>query len=227
MLGTASLWPPPIKAEWNPSFIDEGVILFPTQLRLRYWAICSASMVRMRHILDFTISRGMKFIIATPFDALPRFHQLEKPSMSDLTKQTYDTGFQEGPLMYSKGGSAFMDQYLRKLADILRRPQARAVIVMRGPMSWITCFYGGTCLVEEYMDGPSSQVTVHHRGRVVAAPFLDMPVFHDQLSKQEVELIHRYIPLRSPNEDRWAFPTSELIEEFPNHWHGEWNQGGE
>lgn len=67
VLGTASLWPPPIKAEWNPSFLDKGIILFPdnrTQLRLRYWAICSVSTVQMRHILDFTISRGMKFVIA-------------------------------------------------------------------------------------------------------------------------------------------------------------------
>ncbi|KIJ95054.1 hypothetical protein K443DRAFT_109421 [Laccaria amethystina LaAM-08-1] len=169
----------------------------------------------------------MRFIIAIPFNALPRFHHAEKPSLSDLTKRTYDTGFQESPLTYSKGGSAFMDQYLSKLADILRRPHARAVIAMGGPTSWIARFYGGHRLVEEYMSGPSSQVTVHHRGGVAVAPFLDMPVFHDQLSKQEVELIHGYIPLGNPNEDRWAFPTSELLEEFSNHWRGEWNQGCE
>lgn len=230
ILGTSSLWPAPIEAEWNDSFLDEGVILFPdnrTQIRLRYWTICGASSIRMRHVLDFAISRGMRFIIAIPFDSLPRFHQLEKPSMSDLTKRTYDTGFQECPLSYSKGGSAFMDQYLSKLADILRRPHARAVIAMGGPTSWIARFYGGSRLVEEYMSGPSSQVTVHHRGGVAVAPFLDMPVFHDQLSKQEVELIHGYIPLGSPTEDRWAFPTSELLEEFSNHWRGEWNQGCE
>lgn len=230
VLGTASPWPPPIEAEWNPSFLDEGVLLFPdnrTQIRLRYWTICGASSIRMRHVLDFAISRGMKFIIAIPFDSLPHFHQLERPSMSDLTKRTYDTGFQESPLSYSKGGSAFMDQYLGKLADILWRPHARAVIAMGGPTSWIARFYGGNRLVEEYMSGPSSQVTVHHRGGVADAPFLNMPVFHDQLSKQEVELIHGYIPLGNPNEDRWAFPTSELLEEFSNHWRGEWNQGCE
>jgi hypothetical protein len=230
ILGDASLWPPPIEAEWNPSFLDEGVLLFPdnrTQIRLRYWTICGASTIRMRQILDFAISRGMKFTIAIPFDALPRFHCLEKPNMSDPTKRMYDTGFQESPLTYSKGGSAFMDQYLGKLADILRRPHARAVIAMGGPTCWIARFYGGDRLVEEYMSGPSNQVTVHHRGGVAVAPFLAMPVFHDQLSKQEVELIHGYIPLGSPSDDRWAFPTSELLEEFSNHWRGEWNQGCE
>ncbi|EDR02827.1 uncharacterized protein LACBIDRAFT_307926 [Laccaria bicolor S238N-H82] len=230
IVGTASLWLSPVEAEWNPLFLEEGVLLFPdnrTQIRVRYWTICGSPSIRMRQVLDFAISRGMKFLIAIPFDALPHFHQLEKQNMASLTKRTYDTGFQESPLTYSKGGSAFMDQYLGKLADILRRPHARAVIAMGGPTSWIARFYGGSRLVEEYMSGPSSQVTVHHRGGVTVAPFLDMPVFHDQLSKQEIELIHGYIPLGNPNEDRWAFPTSELLEEFSNHWRGEWNQGCE
>ena len=181
----------------------------------------------MRSLLELAINRGMRFIIAIPFDALPRFHQQDKPSLSDLTKRTYDTGFQEAPLTYSKGGSAFMDQYLGKLADILRCPHARAVIAMGGPMSWIARFYGGNRLVEEFMSGPSTQVTVHHQGHVTVAPFSNMPVFHDQLSHQEIELIHGYIPLGSPSEDRWAFPTNEILEEYSNHWRGEWNQGCE
>ena len=120
-----------------------------------------------------------------------------------------------------------MDQYLGKLADILRRLHARAAIALGGPTSWIARFYGGALLVEEYMSRPSSQVTVHHMGGVTVTPSQDMPVFHDQLSKQEVELIHGYILLGSPNKDRWAFPTSELLKEFSNHWRGEWNQGCE
>ena len=228
--GNSNTWFTPIGASWSPAFLEEGVILFPddrTQLRLRFWATCDPYLTHMRDLLDLAMSRGMKFTIAIPFDALPRFHQQEKPSLSDLTKRTYDTGFQETPLTYSKGGSAFMGQYLGKLADILRRPHARAAIAMGGPTSWIARFYGGDRLVEEFMSGPSVQVTVHHRGGVVDAAFLNMPVFHDQLSLQEIELIHGYIPLGSPSEDRWAFPTNEILEEFSNHWRGEWNQGCE
>ena len=77
------------------------------------------------------------------------------------------------------------------------------------------------------MSGPSTQVTVHHQGQVTVTLFLDMLVFHDQLSHQEIELIHGYRPLGSPSEDRWAFPTNEILEEYSNHWHGEWNQGCE
>lgn len=224
------MWSTPIGTSWSSAFLEEGVILFPddrTQLCLRFWAICDPTFSRMRYLLDLAISRGMKFIIAIPFDSLPRFHQQEKPSLSDLTKRTYDVGFQETPLTYSKGGSAFMDQYLGKLVDILHCPHTCAAIAMGGPTSWIARFYGSDCLVKEFMSGPSTQVTVHHRGQVMVAPFLNMPVFHDRLSHQEIELIHGYIPLGSPGKDRWAFPTNEILEEYSNHWCGEWNQGCE
>ena len=228
--GPFTLWMMPVGAAWNVDFLEEGVILFPdnrTQIRLRYWAICGPGILNMRHVLNLAISRGMRFILVIPFESLPRFHSQERPSMMDLTKKTYDTGFQELPLTYDKGRVAFMYQYLGKLADILRRPHARAVIAMGGPTSWITRFYGGERLVEEYMSGPSVQVTVHHHGGVASAPSLDMPVFYDQLSAQEIELIHGYVPLGSPTEDRWAFPTTEIFEECSKHWRGEWNQGCE
>ena len=215
---------------WNTNFLNEGIILFPnnrTQIRLRYWAICGSGILYMWHVLELAICRGMKFILAIPYDALPRFHDAEPPSMMDLTKRTYDVGFQESPLTYNKGRVTFMDQYLGKLADILRRPHARAVIAMGGPTSWIARHYGGEHLVAEYISGPSIQVTVHHRGGVASDSSLNMPVFYDQLSAQEIELIHSYVPLGSPTEDCWAFPTTEIFEDCSKHWRGEWNQGCE
>ena len=181
----------------------------------------------MRHILELTICRGMRFVLAIPFDALPLFSSQERPGMMGLTKHTYDTGFQESPLTYDKGRIVFMDQYLGKLADILRRPHARVVIAMGGPTSWIARHYGGERLVEEFVSSPSIQVMVHHRGGVETVPDLGMPVFHDQLSAQEVELIHGYVPLGSLTEDRWAFPTTEIFEDCSKHWRGEWNAGCE
>lgn len=228
--GPSTMWCMPIGSSWNTDFLEEGVIFFPdnrTQIRLRYLAICNPAILHMRHVLELAINRGMRFILAIPYDALPCFHISEPTSMTDLTKRTYDTGFQESPLTYDKGRVAFMDQYLGKLADILRRPHARAVVAVGGPTSWIARHYGGEWLIEEFMSGPSIQVTVHHRGGVADAPFLEMPVFYDQLSAQEVELIHGYIPLGSPTEDRWAFPTTEILEDCSKHWRGEWNMGCE
>jgi len=181
----------------------------------------------MRHILELAICRGMRFILAIPFDALPHFSLQEHPSMMNLTKCMYDMGFQESPLTYDKGRVAFMDQYLGKLADILHRPHAMAVIAMGVPTSWIARHYRGECLVEEFLSGPSIQVTVHHRGGVEMIPELGMPVFYDQLSAQEVELIHGYVPLGSPIEDRWAFPMTEILKDCSKHWRGEWNSSCE
>ena len=131
---------------WNSEFLEEGVILFPenrTQLRLRYWAASNRTVQSMKDVIEFAIMRGMQFLIAIPLSALPRFQLSEPPGMKDLTKRTYDTGFQESQLTYTKGRAAFMDQYLGRLADILRRPHARAVIAMGGPTSWIARHYGG------------------------------------------------------------------------------------
>lgn len=144
--GSSSTWHTPVGAAWSSAFLEEGVLLFldnRTQLRLRFWAICNPFFTHMRQLLELAISRGMKFTVTIPFEALPHFHQQEKPDLVDLTKQTYDTGFQETPLTYSKGGSAFMDQYLGKLANILHCLHACTVIAMGGPTSWIAWFYGG------------------------------------------------------------------------------------
>jgi len=228
--GPSMMWCMPIGPAWNLDFLEEGVILFPdnrTQIQLHYWVICDLAILNIRHILELAMNRGMKLILAIPYDALPHFHVSEPLSMMDLTKRTYDMGFQESPLTYDKGCVAFMDQYLGKLADILWHPHARAVVAMGGPTSWITRYYSGECLIKEFVSGPSIQVTVHHRGGITNAAFLDMPVFYDQLSAQEVELIHSYVPLGSTTEDRWVFPTTEILEDFSKHWRGEWNLGCE
>lgn len=230
IIGPSVSSPAQVEFRWNSEFLEEGVILFPenrTQLRLRYWAASNRAVQSMREVIEFAIMRGMRFLIAIPLAALPRFQLSEPPSMKDLTKRTYDTGFQESQLTYTKGRAAFMYQYLGRLADILRRPHARAVIAMGGPTSWIARHYGGDRLITEFMTGPSIQVTVHHRGGVNSDTAHNVPVFYDQLSEQEIELIHGYIPLGSPTEDRWAYPTSELFEEFSKHWRGEWNSGCE
>ena len=230
IIGPPTPWPTCAISQWNTDFLSEGVILFPdnrTQIHLRYWATCNRSVRSVAEVIEFAIERSMRFIIAIPLAALPRFQLSEPPSMMDLTKRTYDTGFQESQLTYMKGRAAFMDQYLGKLADILHRPHARAVVAMGGPTSWIARHSGGDRLVTEFMAGPSIQVTVHHRGGVNTGTMHNMPVFYDQLSAQEIELIHGYIPLGSPTEVRWAYPTSELLEEFSKHWRGEWNAGCE
>ena len=222
------VWGMPPDLTWNQTFLKEGILLFPdtrTLIRLKYWAVCKPSMMNMRHILNLAIERNMKFYMATKLGDLKAFRPKLAPVLSELTGRTYEAGFQEEHLRDINGGAAFRDQYMGKLADILCRPHARALVSMGGPTAWIAKRYGGSDIVRRFMSGPSTQVTVHHRGAVASSPFCDDPVFYDQVSAQEENLVHGFVPAENPEHHRWLFPTMEIMEDFCNHWFGEWTQG--
>lgn len=131
----------------------------------------------MCHLLELVMACNMKFSIVTRISNLRTFKLSATPELSELTKHTYETGFQEKHLKDINGGTAFCNQYMGKLADILRCPQTRALISMGGPTAWITQCYGGSPIVQCFMRGPSAQVTVHHRGAITSSPFYDNPFF--------------------------------------------------
>ena len=223
-----SVWDAPPELEWNATFYMESVILFPdarTLTRLKYWAITNPDILNMRHLLDLAIARNMRFVMATRIGDLKSFKPSMTSDLAELTKRTYEAGFQEEHLKDINGGAAFRDQYMGKLADILRRPHARALISMGGPAAWIAKRYGGSTMVQRFMDGPSTQVTVHHRGAVASSPFFDDPLFHDQISAQEENLVHGFVSAENPEHHRWLFPTLEIMEDFCHHWGGEWTKG--
>ena len=223
-----SVWEAPAGLEWNATFYQGSVVLFPDArvlTRLRYWAVTDSGILHMRHLLDLAIARNMRFILATKIGDLKSFKPIMTPDLAELTKRTYEAGFQEDHLKDINGGAAFRDQYMGKLADILRRPHARALISLGGPTAWIAKRYGGAALVQRFMDGPSTQVTVHHRGAVVSSPFFDDPLFHDQMSAQEENLVHGFVSAENSDYHRWLFPTAEIMEDFCDHWSGEWTEG--
>ena len=90
---------------------------------------------------------------------------------------------------------------------------------MGGPTAWIAKRYGGPSLVQHFLDGPSTQVTIHHRGAVASS------LFHDQVSAQEENLVHGFVPAENPDHHRWLFPTTEILEDYCHHWRGEWTMG--
>ena len=227
ILTTASLWLSPVEVTWNPPFLDEGIILFPdnrTQIRLWYWAICGTSMIQMHHILDFTGHQSEDEVYYHyPFQCSPPLPSAWEAKYVWAHEKNVWHWFSGEPIDLQWRRVSLHGSIPWKAGWYPVEAARKSGYCVRGAHK--LDHYGGTCLVEEYMSRPLSQVTVHHRGGVAVAPSQDMPIFHDQLSKQEVELIHGYIPLGSPNKDRWAFPTSELLKEFSNHWWGEWNQG--
>ena len=135
-----TIWTLPLGLEWSTPFYQDSILLFPdsrTLTRLRYWAACDPNISNMRQLLELAISQNMKFIMAMRLTDLKTFKPRVTPKLSELTKHTYETGFQEEHLRHINGGAAFCDQYMGKLANILRRPQARALISMGGPTAWI------------------------------------------------------------------------------------------
>ena len=223
-----SVWEALPGLEWNATFYQESIILFPnarTLTRLKYWAITNPEVSHMRHLLDFAIAHNMCFVMATKIGNLKSFKPVMMPDLAELSKRTYEVGFQEEHLKDINRGAAFRDQYMGKLADILCRPQARALISMGGPAAWIAKRYGSSAIVQRFMDGPSTQVTVHHRGAVTSSPFCDDPLFYNQISAQEENLVHGFMMAENPDHHRWLFPTMEIMEDFCHHWNGEWTEG--
>jgi len=63
------------------------------------------------------------------------------------------------------------------------------------------------------------------RYTIASSPFCDDPIFYDQISAQEENLVHSFVPAENPEHHRWLFPTTEIMEHFCNHWYGEWTPG--
>jgi len=228
MMHVDTVWIMPLELDWDLSFLNDSFLLFPdsrTLTRLRYWAVCNPSITDARSLLELAISRNMKFVMATKLSDLKNFKPTATPELSELTKRTYEAGFQEEHLKDINGGAAFRDQYMGKLADILRRPHARALISMGGATAWIAKRYGGSSLVQRFLEGPSAQVTIHHRGAVVSSLFCDETLFHDQVSAQEENLVHGFVSAENPDHHRWLFPTTEILDDYCHHWRGEWTTG--
>ena len=107
------VWGMPPELTWNQAFLMESVLLLPdarTLTHLKYWAICKPSMRTMHHVLDLAIERNMKFHMATKIVDLKAFCPTSAPVLSELTRRTYETGFQEEHLKDINGGAAFRDQ---------------------------------------------------------------------------------------------------------------------
>lgn len=154
-----TVWTMPSGLTWDSTFLDESFLLFSdtrTLTHMRYWAACGPNITDMRYLLELAISRNMKFTMVTKLSDLAAFRPKATPELSELTKRTYEAGFLEEHLKDVNGGAAFRDQYMGKLADILRRPHARALISMGGPTSWIAKRYGGSSLVQRFLDGPGT-----------------------------------------------------------------------
>ena len=97
----------PSDLRWDLTFLDGSFLLFPdsrTLTHFRYWAVCDPSITDVHALLELAISRNMKFIMATKLSDLRIFRPDTTPELSELTKRTYEAGFQEEHLKDINGG---------------------------------------------------------------------------------------------------------------------------
>jgi hypothetical protein len=78
-------------------------------------------------------------------------------------------------------------------------------------------------LVCRAMSGPSVQVTVHHCRANDSGDDYSLDLFWDDVSDGNYEAVHGYIRGPTPELDTYLFPTGEMLEEYSDHYHREWN----
>ena len=223
---TESTWCAPHYA-WNTEFLETAFIFVPdieSEARMRYWANCWDTIATSHRLLTIAIEHGLRFYLALPQDRVRQFRplivdDLDRSSASSL----YSAGFQEQTLTPTDNTATFCSSYLAKMNDILRRPHARAFIAEGGQVSWIARRWTGTRLVEEFMSGPSIQITIHNRGFYDSASEDASYMAHDIVSEQEKDLLLGYCPGTNGCLGRWLFPPMDIFNDNFELWTGEWN----
>ena len=223
---TESTWFAPHYA-WNPDFLEVTFIFIPdieSQARMRYWANCWDSISTTQKLLTKAIEHRLWFYLALPQDRVRQFRPLIVDSLDRSSASfLYSAGFQEQTLSPTDNTATFCSSYLAKMNDILRRPHARAFIAEGGQISWIARRWTGTRLVEEFMTGPSIQVTIHNRGFYDSASEDASYLAHDIVPEQEKDLLLGYYLGSNGCLGRWLFPPMDIFNDNFELWTGEWN----
>ncbi|KAK7015063.1 hypothetical protein R3P38DRAFT_3205102 [Favolaschia claudopus] len=224
---SSSLWGLPLDGGWNPNVLERGYLLLSegAEFRLRYQVIANPSIRFPRHVLEVALERWISFIIAYKRADCDLF----RPKKSDLdyspgvSKALVDLRAKGPKIALSPSVNTLYLEYkhiLGKLADL---PQARALILRGGATSWIMRAYVGMGLVNRALSGPSVQVTVFHAGANDTGDDDALDVTWDAVSEGDLESVYGYIPGATHEQDRYLYPTNEILEEFSDHHYGEWN----
>ncbi|KAJ7430566.1 hypothetical protein B0H11DRAFT_2263202 [Mycena galericulata] len=221
----ASLWRIPMEFKWNRDVLDQGYLLVSevSEFRLRYLALTSPAIRFPRHLLEAAMERGIQFAIGFKYSDCDLFAPRDVSASRRVTKEMVDPK-DKGPKLNSAPSVATVyTQFCGNLGRIAAKPQARCIIARGGGASWIMRAFLGVTLVGEYMDGPSLQVSVHRSGANDSGEADSIEVTWDQLSDGDYQAIFGYISGATPDKDTHLFPTDEIMEEFSDHYYGEWN----
>ncbi|KAJ7605605.1 hypothetical protein DFH06DRAFT_1020105 [Mycena polygramma] len=223
----ASLWRVPVGFGWNPRVLEKGYLIIDetSEFRLRFQAIVNPAIRFPRHLLEVALERGIPFTIGykrldcdafrpTPFD--------EDPSRT-VTKALVDLRARGPRLEHSPSLKTVYREYRSNLGKIVDTPQARALVLKGGAVSWIVRAFAGLGLVRRALNGPSVQVSIHHSGANDSADDDCIDVTWDDVSDGDYEAVFGYIKGATQELDTYLFPTDAMFEEFSDHYYREWN----
>ncbi|KAJ7176546.1 hypothetical protein C8R46DRAFT_890077, partial [Mycena filopes] len=74
-----------------------------------------------------------------------------------------------------------------------------------------------------FMEGPSPHVTVYHGGANDATDEPTLGLHWDELSEDDYQALHGFVPGGSREKDAWVYPTDEVLEAVSKHYYREWN----
>ncbi|KDR65083.1 hypothetical protein GALMADRAFT_82296 [Galerina marginata CBS 339.88] len=214
---------------WNPLLFEHGVLMLPdprVEVRMRYFANCVYEARFLSALLRIAIEHRWSFRIGIPSTLFSRFAPRNVPQLERIRASTlYDPDFTEAPFTFINLVS-FVALYLGKIMEILQRPHAPTFIAMGGACSWIAHYWGGNILIDLLMWGPSIQTTLYGAGMNDVRYEHPFHVHWDRVSAQEISFLFGHIPHPTDSrQDRWLFPPPHILEEFCDHWTGEWNEG--
>ena len=219
---TISPWVSKKPLTWNIDFLEVGYLLVPdvcAQARLRYWAVCSPDFVGMEALLTKAICHGLPFSIGVKVEDFGRFKPEDVSDTDRLVGKP--TSAIEMPFAYTAQGT-LRAYYMSRVNDIIRRPHARILIGMGGPIAWLGRKWGGTELVAQFMEGPSPDVYLHQRGYIDSDDKHPMFLYTDEMSPQEIDVLFGCIRSDS-DRDRSLYPSKDILDDGCFFWTGEWD----
>ncbi|KAJ6474440.1 hypothetical protein C8R47DRAFT_1076336 [Mycena vitilis] len=208
--------------KWDTKFLDHAYLLmesFGAEVRLRYLAIATGAET-VAEVLDLALARCIPFRLAIRESALHFRERNLSSAERSITAAYFPVGSGEAPLEYGRGGAEFSNEYNRRFLDLLRRPHMRRLASMGGVFGWLA-WRTEMGLVDDFMKGPSIQVTQFGRGWNDGHKDTPLHVTCDELSFRDQETLLGHV--RDGSTDRWVWPTEALLLELCAHYSGEMN----
>ncbi|EDQ98824.1 uncharacterized protein LACBIDRAFT_335621 [Laccaria bicolor S238N-H82] len=173
----------------------------------------------MPALLFKAVCHGLPLTIGVKVKDFGKFKPEEVSDIDRLVGKPSSTI--EAPFAYTAQG-ALRAYYMSRVNDIIRRPHARILVGMGGPIAWLGRKWGGMELVTQFMEGPSPDVYLHRRGYIDSDDEHPMFLYTDKMSPQEIDILFGCIRSDS-DRDKSLYPSKDILDEGCFFWTGEWD----